>query len=164
MKKSPVALGVAGLLFVGWLTFLGYQAVRDRHPVVVSRAQLAVSQYDIEADLEANPGKDNTLPLSVRVKAVRWEIDNKGPTVGDEITILNLDKVQGYQGKKPKGNVYVIPLVKKGKDYEVAGLPMDPGYPQVKEPPKPRIYYLPDVEKQVEQIVADKNALHGRSG
>src|SRR4051812_4729368 len=113
MKKSPVALAVAVLLFAGWLTWLGIKAVRDSRPIVVSRAQLAVSQYDVEADLVANP--DGTLPLGVRVARVRWAADDRKPPQDEEITVVNLAKAQGYRGK----GSYLLPLVRyKGRDKE----------------------------------------------
>ena len=150
MKKSPVALAIAVLLFVGWLTWLGIKAVRDRHALVVSRAQLAISQYDVEVDLEANP--DGSLPQGVRVVRVRWAADDRKPTQGEEITVVNIDKTQGYQGQ----GTYLLPLVRyKGRDkeFEVAGLPLDPGYPPLHEPPKPRIYpATPGVLKQWDEI------------
>ena len=66
MKKSPVVLALAIVLFAGWLTWLGVQALGVKKPVVVSRAQLAVSQFDVEADLEQNP--DGTLPKTIIVR------------------------------------------------------------------------------------------------
>jgi hypothetical protein len=150
MKKSPVALAVAVMLFVGWLTWLGIQALRDRNPIVVSRAQLAVSQYDVEADLQANP--DGSLPLGVKVAGVRWAADGQKPAERDEITVVNLNATQGFRGN----GKYLLPLVRyKGreKEFEVAGLPLDPGYPPLKEPPKPRIYPVtPGVLKQWDEI------------
>src|SRR5262245_58020814 len=147
MKKSPVALAVAVLLFAGWLTWLGIQALRDRRPTVVSRAQLAVSEYDVEVDLAANP--DGSLPMGVKVQRVRWPVASKEPPVGEEIAVVNLDKTQGYQGP----GTYLLPLVRRGKDYAIAGLPLDPGYPPLHEPPKPRIYpATPGVLKQWDEI------------
>jgi hypothetical protein len=148
MKKSPVALAVAVLLFAGWVTWLGIQAVRDRQPLVVSRAQLAVSQYDVEVDLSANP--DGTLPMGVKVQRVRWAADDKKPAVGDEITVINLPKTQGFQGN----GAYLLPLVQyKGreKEFEVAGQPLDPGSLPRERPP--RIYpAAPGVLKQWDEI------------
>ncbi len=151
MRKSPVELAVAVLLFVGWLTWLGIQAVRDRRPLVVSRAQLAVSQYDVEVDLAANP--DGSLPLGVKVQRVRWASDDRAPPAGEEIAVANLPQTQGYQGP----GTYLLPLVRRGKDYAVAGLPLDPGYAPphepLHEPPKPRIYpAAPGVMKQWDEI------------
>ena len=45
-------LVLAGLLFVGWLTYLAVQAWKYRTPpVVVSRAQLLVAKYDVVAEV-----------------------------------------------------------------------------------------------------------------
>ena len=146
MRKSPVALAVAVLLFGGWLTWLGYRAWRDRQPVVVSRAQLALSQYDVEVKLSKNP--DGTLPAGVTVERVRWAADDKKPAEKDQIRVSNLPQAQGYQGD----GMYLLPLVRRGDEYELAGLPFDPGYPH-REPPQPRIYpETPEVLKQWDEV------------
>jgi hypothetical protein len=148
MRKSPAVLAVAALLFVGWVTWLGVQALRDRRPVVVSRAQLAVSQYDVEVELAANP--DGTLPASVRVTRVRWSADDRKPAEGEMINVRNLGKAQGYQDP----GMYLLPLVRfkdKAAEFELAGLPLDPGNPL--QDLLPRIYPMTEAAlKQWDEV------------
>jgi hypothetical protein len=147
MKRNPVALAVALLLFGGWVAYLGIQALRERRPVVVSRAQLALSQFDVDADLA--PGPDGQLPLRVTVKNVRWAASPDKPT--GEIAVANLRKTQGYSGP----GTYRLPLVRNDGEYDVAGIPgapADPGYAR-NDVPLPRIYPLaPAVERQWDEV------------
>ncbi len=146
MKKSPLALAIAALLFVGWMIFLGTQALRKSNPVVVSRAQLMVSQYEVEVDLESPP--TGPEPQKVKVLSVLYKSDDSPPS--GEITVTNLGDTQGFTGP----GAYLLPLVKHGDRYEVAGYPDDPGFvPDPKKPLKPRIYPLTDeVRRQHRQI------------
>jgi hypothetical protein len=143
MKKSPIVLAVAALLFIGWMIFLGTQALRKSKPVVVSRAQLLASQYEVEVDLPAPP----TDGEKVKVLTVAYQSDSSPP--GGEITVTNLGHTQGYAGP----GAYLLPLVRHGDKYEIAGYPADPGYPALLEAPKPRIYPLTEeVRRQHRQI------------
>jgi hypothetical protein len=145
MKKSPLVLAIAILLFAGWLTFLGIEAMRNRNPMVVSRSQLTLSQYDIEADLDSGSAG---LPTRITVHSVRWSVDGAKPS--GEINVLNLPSVQGYVGP----GRYFLPLVRKGNDYEVAKTPgsLDPGF-LPRESIPPRIYPdTPEVQRQWNEI------------
>ena len=136
MKKSPIALAVSLVLFVGWISYLGVTALRNRRPVVVSAAQLLVSDYDVEADLEA---EDDGKPREqVQVRKVLFSGDDNKPA--GAIKVSNLRGVEGFGGP----GAYLVPLVRKGEQYEVAGQPLDPGFPFFRELPKPRIYPLTD--------------------
>jgi hypothetical protein len=135
VKKSPIALAIAALLFGGWIAYLGVEASRKSKPVIVSRAQLLAAQYDVEADLDLGP--DGKLPESVTVRSVLYGVDQTLPA--DEITIGNISQAIGYS----RPGTYLLPLVRKGKKaYEVATVPLDPGYPPGRDPPPPRIYPL----------------------
>ncbi len=145
MKKNPVVLAITVLLFFGWMTVLGYEALRKSKPIVVSRAQMMLSQYEVEVDLESPPTA--AKPEKVKISRVLYKADEKPPS--GEITIANLGQTQGYAGP----GAYLIPLVRNGAKYEVAGYPLDPGYPLSKDPPKPRIYPLTEeVRQQHRQI------------
>lgn len=145
MKKSPIALAIAALIFVGWMIFLGTLAIRKSKPVVVSRSQLLVSQYEVEVDLQSAPaGRE---PAKVKVVSVLYSASDSPPS--GEITVTNLGQTQGFVGP----GAYMLPLVKHGDRYEVASYPPDPGYPVAHEPPKPRIYPLTEeVRQQHRQI------------
>lgn len=144
MKKSPLVLALAALLFIGWMIFLGSQALRKSKPVVVSRAQLLVSQYEVEVDLQSPPSEAAKL----QVVSVLYKADDSPPS--GEITVTNLGQTEGYAGP----GAYLLPLVRHGNTYEVPGYPDDPGFvPDPKKPLKPRIYPLTDeVRRQHRQI------------
>jgi hypothetical protein len=83
----------------------------------------------------------------VKISGVLYQADDQPPS--GEITIVNLGQTQGYAGP----GAYLIPLVRNGNKYEVAGYPLDPGYPLSKDPPKRRIYPLTEeVRQQHRQI------------
>lgn len=144
MKKNPVVLGIALVLFAGWLTWLGIQALGAKKPVIVSRAQLATSQYDVEVDLPAEP-----LPHKVTIRNVHWAADDKAPS--GEITVRNLASTTGYAGP----GTYLLPLVRTGNDFAVAGYPPDPGLVTLQPEAKPRIYPVsPEILQQWDEVRA----------
>ena len=145
MKKSPLVLAIAVLLFGGWLAYLGVTALSNKKPVVVSRVQLALSQYDVEVDLTA---RAEGLPKHVTVKRVIWAVDANKP-VG-EINVPNLPSAQGYVGP----GIYVLSLIRDGQDFRLAGIPsnLDPASP-TRDPLPPRIYpNSSEVMRQWDQI------------
>jgi hypothetical protein len=147
MKKSPIALAFFALLFAGWMVYLGTQALRKANPIVISRAQLAVSRYEVEVDLQEIPRNKEQVKLTVR--NVLYAAENPKP--GTQIVVTNLDQTQGFAGS----GAYLLPLVKEGDQYQVAGYPLDPGFPAFQPLPKPRIYpFTADVKHQHEQIRA----------
>src|SRR5262245_8563822 len=113
MKRSPIALIFFSLLFVGWMIWLGMQALRHRNPVVVARAQLLAAQYDCLA--EVSTGTENRPDANVQVQSVLNNGDG-GPAAGQTISVRNLADTQGFSGN----GTYVLPLVKRGADYWVA--------------------------------------------
>jgi hypothetical protein len=145
MKRSPIALIFFLLLFIGWMIWLGNEALQHRSPVVVSRSQLLAAQYDVLADVV--PGADNKPDQKIQVQSVLS--DGAGaPTAGQTITIHNMLDTQGFAGK----GTYVLPLVKRGGEFWVADLPFDPGFPPLRSLP-PRIYpWTPEVKQQFESI------------
>jgi hypothetical protein len=145
MKRSPIALIVSLAFFVGWMIWLGAEALRHRNPVVVSRAQLLAAQYDVLADV--SPGADNKPDQKIQVQSV-LSGGESAPAAGQAITVRNMPDTQGFAGK----GTYVLPLVKRGADYWVADLPFDPGFPPLRSLP-PRIYpWTPEVQGQFESL------------
>jgi hypothetical protein len=145
MKKNPLVLAIAVLLFGGWLGYLGVTALNNKQPTVVSRAQLALSQIDVEADLASDA---NGLPTHVKVGRVRWAADDAKPD-GD-ITVWNLPTALGYVGP----GTYLLPLIRRGKEFELASMPggLDPTDRSKLSAP-PRIYPTsPEVLRQWDQI------------
>ncbi|HLW68804.1 MAG TPA: hypothetical protein VKS79_26035 [Gemmataceae bacterium] len=145
MKRSPIALIVCLVLFVGWMSWLGKVALQHRNPVVVSRSQLLEAQCSVLANL--SPGANNKPDQKIQVQSV-ISGDEVAPAAGQTITVRNMADTQGFIGN----GTYVLPLVKSGADYLVAGLPVDPGFPPSRDLP-PRIYpWTPEVKKQFESI------------
>jgi hypothetical protein len=145
MKRSPIALIISLALFVGWIVWLGKEALQHRNPVVVSHSQLMAAQYAVVADV--SPGADNKPESKIQVKSVLSDVEG-APAAGETIIVRNLGGAQGFVGE----GEYVLPLVKRGADYWIADLPFDPGFPPLRSLP-PRIYpWTPEVRKQFESI------------
>lgn len=145
MKKSPVVLAVAALLFVGWIGYLAVQTWKYRTPpVVVSRAQLLAAKYDLAADVRAKA--DGRPESEVTVREILFAADAAAPKVGNKIKVGNLADCDGFGGP----GAYVLPLTATADGhYRVAGLPFDPG--RAGEV-RPRIY--PDTAAVREQFKA----------
>src|SRR5262245_31427159 len=111
MKKNPIVFWTALVLFAGWMVYLGVQAMRHRRPVVVSRAQLAVAQYDAEIDFSEWPppvqlDSRGGVWANVKINKLRWTRDPNGPT--GEIKLLTPKEVEGFVGP----GTYLVPLVR----------------------------------------------------
>jgi hypothetical protein len=131
MKRDRRAFGIALLLFVGWLGWLGWKAIRANSPPIVSAAQLAVAQYDVECDLSGE------VPAAeIVIKSVRWSIDERAPQ--GRVQVSNLAQAAGYVGR----GTYLVPLVRRGEGFWVAGLPYDPVSRANPGADGPRIYPL----------------------
>lgn len=142
MRRDRWAFGIALSLFVTWVGWLSWQAMHVARPTIVSSAQLAVAQYDVECDLVGN-----TPSPDVEIRSVRWSIDQNPPT--GRIRIENLKQCQGYVGT----GTYLVPLVRRGEGYWVAGLPLDPGGRPNLGSEGPRIYPItPSVLRQWEEL------------
>ena len=132
MKKSPVALGLTLLLFVGWMAYLGAQVWKNRTPPpVVSRAQLLVAKYDVVAAVRTQD--DGKPAAEVTVGEQLYAADADGPKPASVITVGNLADCDGFTGPGD----YVLPLVAVNGQYRIAGLPFDPGRDRDL---KPRVY------------------------
>src|SRR5207249_10760436 len=125
-------LVLAAGLFVAWIGFLALLAATATQPVVLSRPQFLVSQFDVIAQVEQ--GKDGPDP-DLTVREVRWPAKGMGDLVGKKITILNLKQCDGWQGP----GLYILPLRKTDKGtFVVVSPPMSPGFEPMKV--RPRIY------------------------
>jgi hypothetical protein len=87
------ALILAAVLFIGWLSYLGYAAlVKNRGPVI-SRAQAAAATHAIVA--EVKPGPDGKPQHRVTVSEV---LRGDGVNPSRDLFISNLANVQGFDG------------------------------------------------------------------
>jgi hypothetical protein len=142
MTAARVRLALTIVLFVGWLSYLGY-LVYDRPErrsagehgeaefVVLSRPQIIVSDIDLVA--RARPGSDK-----VTVKEVLYpDTDAARSLVGKEIKITNLDEchapvepASGVPDLSQEGD-YLLPLQDPGpnsSEYRVTSTPRSPGF------------------------------------
>jgi hypothetical protein len=141
MKRSPIALAIFTLLFVGWMIWLGTQAILHRKPVVVSRAQLLSAECVVVAEVTAQ--SDGKPSPTVHVKTILGQNANC-PAAGQAIQIANLAETQGFG----VAGTYALPLVKRGSVYAVADMPLDPGFSTF-PPLPPSIYpWTAEVENQ----------------
>ena len=147
---------VALLLFVGWISYLGYAALNKSHSPIISHAQVAAASVVLVAEVAANP---DDKP-SIRVKVLE-SLTPSGPPLGSEVTILNLPNSRGFEGAgeyllllhpeffflKPQDNPHELP------PYSVVGQQRSPGN-DLAGVGKPAIYrWNDDVRKQVERLL-----------
>jgi hypothetical protein len=148
--KPLTRLIVAIVLFVAWLGWLGYLVVSAAHPIVLSRPQFLISDLDVIAKVEAADGAPNP---EVTIDSVYWaRASSFRPEGKQQIRVLNLSQVTDTHGWQGPG-LYILPLIKEGKDYRVADVPRSPGFePEVRDA-APRIYPLtPQTRAQLEEI------------
>ncbi len=112
MRPAVARLALFAVLFVGWLGYLFYLVLLGK-PVVLSRPQFLVSQFDVIATAE---GADRVKVTEVL--SPRGEEADKLLAKG-EIKVVNLEscKVAAPEGDKEatftdelKGNSYLMPL------------------------------------------------------
>lgn len=149
MKRNGIFLVISLVLFAAWIAWLGTQALQRKNPVVVSRSQLMISQFDIVAHVADLQHK------RVKVEAVLYPAQG-GPAPGTEIIVRNLADAKGFGA----GGTYFVPLIMVKEEYALAGLPDDPGFPYDSVDPRsvaPRIYpYTEEVRRQLTAIHRNK--------
>ena len=153
MKRNRLALIIAGGAFLAWMSYLGAKAWQYRHPpVIVSRAQLLGAEWDVVADIAADPADPKKPALNVTVQEVLHSGDeNSTPKTGQTITVQNLATSIGYNG----AGGYVLPLTRRNGLYYLAIPPVDPAAPRSFEP---RMYPVTDeVRRQFADIRAGKD-------
>ncbi len=138
MTAAKIKLALAAVAFAAWIGFLGYLAFTTRHPIVLSRPQFLVSNFDVVAEVDNREGGAAT------VRQVHWP-EGQRNLDGRVIHIDNLTECQGWEGP----GEYVLALVAQGKDYRVAAGPPSPG----SGGQGPRIYRaVPDTLRQLRDI------------
>ncbi len=146
MKPAVVRLGLALLLFAGWLGWLLYLAVTASRPVVLSRPQLLVSNLDVIAEVPSLEGN----PPTVTVKSVHWPKDDDWADAlkGRTIAVDNLARCKD-DWKGP--GEYILPLTTDRKTFHVTPLPRSPGFPGANPAAeRPRIY--PVTPQTIQQL------------
>lgn len=88
-----VRLVIALLLFVGWISYLGYAALTKSRSPIVSHAQVAATSVAIVAEVVIS---QEDKP-SIHVKVIQ-SLTPSGPPPGTEVTVLNLPNTRGFDG------------------------------------------------------------------
>jgi len=148
---------LAAGLFVAWLGYLTFLAIRTTHPVVqfdplevrktgpvvLSRPQLLVATLVVIADVQADPSTGQPLK-EAEVAEVLWPAP--GPVQPNQrLTVSNLADADGWRGP----GRYLLPLVKENDHYHMAATPPSPGF----DVHRMFIYPdTPDVREQFKQI------------
>jgi hypothetical protein len=115
---------VSGLLFVAWLSYLGYLVAVTRDTIVLSRPQIIVSNLCVLAKLEERNGRPAP---EAQVTRVLWSADDAKALQGQTLTVADLAKVDKDSGWSGPGE-YLLPLTKE-TSYEVTPLPRAPEFP-----------------------------------
>ena len=147
MTLARLRLVLAALLFVGWLSWLGYAVSWRASVPIVSRGQLAGATHLVVVDVSAD-----TQGLPAPMATVTQVLHGTGIAKGATIEVLNLPSAQPPIGGFAGSGQYLLPLVGEGKLFRVAGLPRSPGY-DASMPTRPVIYpWSDDVRAQLKQL------------
>lgn len=143
MKAARARLIVAAVLIVGWLGYLGYLALGQSKPIVLSRSQLLHATHFVKADVALDAG--NKPNASIKV------VDSFGRNrIADEtVEVVNVADVRLPDGKPLPAGTFFLPLVAIGpQKYRVVS-PLGPES-QAKVTAYP---WSDDVERQVRELV-----------
>jgi len=133
---------VSGLLFVAWLSYLGYLVAVTRDTIVLSRPQIIVSDLCVLAKLEERDGRPAPEAQVTRVLSGPDDakaLQGKMLTIAEK-SLAKIDKDSGWSGP----GEYLLPLkvLDNQEGYEVTPLPRAPEFPA--GPPHVRIYRATD--------------------
>jgi hypothetical protein len=149
-RRRPLLLLVAVVLFVGWVSWLGYLALTTSQPEVLSRPQFLASQLDIVADVS---GDEAGPQAAVTVEQVLWHAQEvPAPAVGAKIGVTNLPHVAAPDGWTGPGR-YLLPLRLEANGYRIAPVLHSPGLARGHD--RPRIYHA------TEQTLAQYRKMRG---
>ncbi len=136
MSGARLRLILAALAFAGWLGWLGYAVLQRNNAPVLSRAQLTAATHLLVAEITV--GEDGRPEPRVKVvEVLRGDnVDKANPL---EVSHLESARPPGSDGL-PSAGTYLLPVVRTGTGYRIAGLPRSPGYEAVDKPVLPAIY------------------------
>jgi hypothetical protein len=147
MDRRKALLAVTVVLFVGWMAYLIHLALTHRHPVVISRPQILVSQIVVVAHVEGEDvPKDN-----VTIEQILFsEKEPPGIAIGNTIRVANLPQSTGnWTGPGD----YLLPLEKSDDTYQVTLIPRSPGFIPAGANAQPLIYrWTSEIEEQFKHI------------
>jgi len=151
MTGAKVRLGLAVVLFFGWMALLGYTAYTKSRAPIVSRAQAAGSQFAVRAKL-TDGGDGRSAPQAQVLEAFTADGPKPGP-----IEVENLPLAGDFAGD----GEYLLLLVKSfaldgTARFNVTGQQRSPGSAPAGVGP-PKIYaWSPGVEAQVRRLFPAK--------
>jgi len=135
-------LVLAAAAFIGWLSYLGYAALRKSREPAISRAQAAAAKFALVAELK--DGTDQKPDMHVVVKETLTP--GNGPAADAEIDVENLPGAAGYSG----AGRYLLFLT--APPYTLVGQQRSPGNDLTGVGP-PLIYrWSEDMRKQFELL------------
>jgi hypothetical protein len=124
MNWAKLRLGIALVLFLGWMAYLGWMALEYGKPDIVSRSQLVVATDVIVAELKTNEVGE-ILP-DIKVDSI---LRGEHVKTDSELTLLNSTKARLPGGKKfPGPGKYLLPLVIDHSGTKIAPAPPSPGF------------------------------------
>lgn len=128
MVFPKARLVVSAALFLAWIAFLAYLVAVTRHPIILSRPQILVSDLCVLADVDE---QDSQQTSEVHVVEVLWASDNDKSLEGQLLVLSDLADLGQAQGWAGKGR-YLLPLTKrkleKQSTYELTPMPLMPGF------------------------------------
>ena len=144
-RPSLVLLVLSAGLYLAWIGWLAFLALTTRHPVVLSRPQLLVSNLDVSAKVDSLDG-----PVTI---CTVFSTPQTGDAAreGAQIEVQNLtscDKDWHGPGR------YLLPLnhAPGSGNFRVVAIPRSPGFPG----DLPRIYPdTPQTRAHLEQILRE---------
>lgn len=150
MSFARLRLGVALAAFVGWLAWLAVAVSYKGTVQVVSRAQLLAATHVVVAEVttadDGRPDAEVTITEVLRAPA-----DDKP---AGKVRVSGLPKAAtplpvAGDSRTPPAGTYLLPLVRAGDGYAVAGLPASPGL-DARTPDRPVVYpWTDDVKAQL---------------
>jgi hypothetical protein len=151
MDRRRALLALTTVLFVGWMAYLIHLALTHRHPTVISRPQILVSQLIVIGNV---PGDDVPRDEVTVKKTLLSEKGADDVEPGTKIRVPNLPlSAKSWTGPGD----YLLPLIKDGDDYLVTPIPRSPGFVGVNAPP-PIYRWTPEIEEQFKQVPKPQSA------
>lgn len=114
------------VLYLGWLGYLAWQVAITRFPggpsPVLSRSQWAGTDAEVVGTI--------TGPDELQIKEILHAPADLSLVKGKKITVLGLDVAQRAPKMAPEteGELWLVPLRKRGDGFLVAPIPSAPGY------------------------------------
>jgi hypothetical protein len=154
MKPARIRLVIAALLFFGWLGWLGYLAWFKTNPVVVSHSQVMAATNFVVAEVTIDP--DTGEPR--REVRIAEDLRPAGDRLAGDVKVANLKDARIAGGGGFQANTkYLLPLTRRGNDFELTPPPRAPGSDApVRGRPWAYRWDDPEVRKQFEALVPAK--------